>query len=229
MDYVCAKAGIPIPWEDVGKLVEPYVTGEAVKQHIAKVRVQREADGRPVPPKLEKSDRRKAAAGVVPITPARGKTAKKDDTREDTPVKGSGLLYVPPTKKAKTTGPVGRGRGRKAKAIEGADAPSSLAMPDNTPVKATGKRSRKVQKPEEKEEDDDGESDHESPRKKRKTPYLRRTTQINYKEQVDSDEDVFDAKPVDEEEKESLEDAHKAPEASDLKQVSGWFALTSLF
>jgi hypothetical protein len=44
----CAKQNIVIPWNEVGKRVAPFVTGEGVKQHIEKMynaRVVRQING----------------------------------------------------------------------------------------------------------------------------------------------------------------------------------------
>jgi hypothetical protein len=45
----CSKRGIKVPWDDIGAEIAPTVTGNAVIQHIAKLRKKREELGKPVP------------------------------------------------------------------------------------------------------------------------------------------------------------------------------------
>ena len=62
VDYVCARHAIAVPWDEVAEMVEPYLTGEAIKQHLVKIYRYREIDGHKVPPKLDRNQRRKAFA-----------------------------------------------------------------------------------------------------------------------------------------------------------------------
>ena len=212
------KQGIHIPWDLVAKEVEPHLTGEAMKQHLVKLRGAREENGRKVPEKLEKSARRKTSklAGTGFTTPAkggRGRKVKDEDDDEgdgDTTVKNANLLWTPAPKKAKAPtvpktpkkegGDVdagampktpATGRGRK-KATGGAenrkDGDGALGAPK---TKSTGKRGRK-QKQEVKEEGD--EVDFGSPSKKQKMVTLRPTHRVDYNEQPEADEDEYDAR-----------------------------------
>ncbi|KAK3717220.1 hypothetical protein LTR37_005929 [Vermiconidia calcicola] len=212
VDYVCVREGIPIPWDMVMREIAPGSTGEAIKQHIAKVRKIREDNNLVVPPKLEKTARRKVAkvggnSGMI-TPPSAGRVKKVKAEQEDkeenvvTPKKGATLLFHAPEKKTKTpkkaaetpkTPGVGRGGGGRKRADS-----ESLGAPENTifttPIKSTGKRGRKA-KAEIKEEDDDIEEGYYSPPKKQKTGIsLRPKEQVNYNEQPDEDDDVFGTK-----------------------------------
>lgn len=110
-----------MPWDKIAAAMEPRdaangklpMTGEAVKQHLAKLRAFREDKGRRVPPKLDRNARRSAAttgrtANVAPQTPAQtpfrgartavgtggGATARGKAQTDvvNTPAKGSTLL-----------------------------------------------------------------------------------------------------------------------------------------
>lgn len=67
IDHVCVEQGIAIPWNDIALAFEPRsdgkppLSGEAVKQHIAKLRTLREAENLDVPPKSSRGSRRAAA------------------------------------------------------------------------------------------------------------------------------------------------------------------------
>jgi hypothetical protein len=62
--------GQPIPWNEIAAEFEPRdpasgrlaMTGEAIKQHLAKLRTHRDAQGFRVPPKLDRNARRNAAS-----------------------------------------------------------------------------------------------------------------------------------------------------------------------
>lgn len=62
--------GQPMPWNEIAAMFEPRdpasgrmaMTGEAIKQHLAKLRLHREKQGFRVPPKLDRNARRNAAA-----------------------------------------------------------------------------------------------------------------------------------------------------------------------
>ncbi|KAI6872783.1 hypothetical protein KC343_g543 [Hortaea werneckii] len=90
VDHVCTKNAIAIPWDDVAELVEPYLTGEAIKQHLVKIYKYRETDGQKVPPKLSANQRRKPFG--IPSTnddPApvakKNKKGSSGDTNKDKP------------------------------------------------------------------------------------------------------------------------------------------------
>lgn len=120
-DYICTQEGTPMPWDKIAAAMEPRdaangklpMTGEAVKQHLAKLRAFREDKGRRVPPKLDRNARRSAAtagrtANVAPQTPAQtpsrgartavgtggGATARSKNQTDvvNTPANGSTLL-----------------------------------------------------------------------------------------------------------------------------------------
>lgn len=50
LEYECAKLGQPLPWDDAVKHVKEGASGQAVVQHLAKVRKYRMEMGQPVPP-----------------------------------------------------------------------------------------------------------------------------------------------------------------------------------
>ncbi|KAM0699735.1 hypothetical protein Q7P36_000738 [Cladosporium allicinum] len=68
-DYVTTNMGQPIPWNEIAAQFEPRdpasgrmaMTGEAVKQHLAKLRKHRVEQGFRVPPKLDRNARRNAS------------------------------------------------------------------------------------------------------------------------------------------------------------------------
>lgn len=243
VDHVCVKQGIPIPWDDVARQIEPHLTGEAVKQHLAKVRNFREANGRKVPEKLDKGARRKAklAPTADPMTPAKGGRAKKikneegDDEDADTPAKGASLLWHGTPKKTKapksgndatpkTPGTVRRGGGRKKAAGDGG---SGDSFGDTT--KSTGKRGRKKQAV---KEEEGGESDYDSPTKKpkmiEKTIKLREQEEVDYTEHIDSDEDIFDAQQEDDEDDTYQETQESLPNSVVKIGFSESFRITRL-
>lgn len=54
MQYECNVAGIVIPWENIGRLMGPHISGSAVIQHLAKTRSRMVAKGLSVPPPLRR-------------------------------------------------------------------------------------------------------------------------------------------------------------------------------
>ena len=103
VDSVCTKLGVQIPWNEVAKEVKPGLTGEAIKQHLAKVYKYRIETGFKVPEKADRKARRQVTSNRV--AGSRGKK-QRDDTDEDEPKKivkpGASLLYIKPTRKRKT-------------------------------------------------------------------------------------------------------------------------------
>ncbi|KAF2719577.1 hypothetical protein K431DRAFT_305018 [Polychaeton citri CBS 116435] len=83
VDYICIQKGITIPWDDIARCIQPFLSGDAIKQHLAKVREAREVEGRPVPPKLERGDRRRAK-----------KEAKSGDTERAVDVISGSIMSV---------------------------------------------------------------------------------------------------------------------------------------
>lgn len=56
IDAVCSRLGVALPWDEIAKEVEPWLSAEGIKQHLGKLRLAREALGRKVPPKPEKGE-----------------------------------------------------------------------------------------------------------------------------------------------------------------------------
>lgn len=98
-DYICAQQGVAIPWDDVAKEVEPFLSGEAIKQHLAKVRKYREQAGMKVPPLVERNQRRRTFQGLG-TNRSRSSNIKEED--EEPGQQGSSLLYKPGNKNIKT-------------------------------------------------------------------------------------------------------------------------------
>lgn len=98
-DYICAQQGVAIPWDDVAKEVEPFLSGEAIKQHLAKVRKFREQAGMKVPPLVDRNQRRRTIQGAS-TNHGRHINIKEEDEEPNQP--GSSLLYKPANKKFKT-------------------------------------------------------------------------------------------------------------------------------
>lgn len=193
VDHVCLKNGIPIPWDEVAKLVggDRNLSGEAIKQHLAKVRAYRVEHGQLVPDKLEKGIRRRASlagSSANEETPQKGGRPKKIKKEEvdgeeaaEKPKKGSSLLYFKTPKKTKApkaeagTNSSGsttcRGGGRKKKSDTDASGEGV-----GTPKASTGKRGRKKQTV---EEEDGDELAPESPTKK---PRTRAKPRVDYRE-----------------------------------------------
>ena len=207
VDHVCVKNGVPIPWDLVAREIEPFLTGEAIKQHLVKMRNYREGEGRKVPEKLNKAVRRKTGrlSNLDFTTPKKVKDDEEDEDY-DAKVKGGSLLWYPQTKKPKpkkqvadaadeappTTPGTGRGRKNATKDVVGEDKLDGIL---DTPIKSTGKRSRTTKKVAFKKEET-GESDDDSPSKKQKV--LRPVQRVNYAQNLsddddDDDDDIFDA------------------------------------
>lgn len=116
VEYIISKHGIELDWNAVGKEIEPYLTGEAIKQHLSKLRVARDEAGQKNPPKLDRkavnAARKKAnplldttsKAPKAPKTPKRRVKQESDD--EDLPAKPApkttGLLHLKPEKNKST-------------------------------------------------------------------------------------------------------------------------------
>ena len=104
IDQVCADANINIPWNDVAVKFEPRgdglpaLTGEAVKQHLAKLRAKREEDGLDVPPKVGRSVRRVTATKVINTNPTTITRKRKaiDDMSSSQSVEGAELANRKP-------------------------------------------------------------------------------------------------------------------------------------
>lgn len=201
VDHVCAKKGIPIPWEEVAKEVSPNLSGEAIKQHLVKVRMYRIENDQQVPEKLEKGTRRKAnlaaaANQATPVRGARAKKVKKEEAEEDAtptaskPRRGVSLLHMKESKNDKTS-KVGddtstpsttrRGGRKKAAGNDGLGEAAAVA------AASTGKRGRKKKQAVENEEGEESNYEYDSPTKK---PRTRAKPKVNYcEEQVEEDAD----------------------------------------
>lgn len=103
-DYVTTNMGQPIPWNEIAAQFEPRdpasgrmaMTGEAVKQHLAKLRKHRAKQGFRVPPKLDRNARRNAsnvqAARLASALHTPTSTPKKKKRSGDSAAKPSTLL-----------------------------------------------------------------------------------------------------------------------------------------
>lgn len=172
VDAVCARLGVALPWEEIAKEVEPFLTAEGVKQHLGKIRLARMKAGRRVPSRPEKGTRRKSRANQI-------KQEEKEEVETGTPTKLAGLLYHgsetqpkkvrTPKKSASVTTPGGStGKAGRKRIRSTLDRDAVLGAPSMvTPTKmTTGKRGRKAKD----ELFGEGDSDYaETPTKKAKT------------------------------------------------------------
>lgn len=73
LQKACSEVGIKLPWDEVGSMIGPTITGGAVQQHVAKLRTRAADAGIPVPGPM------KRGGGVTPsMTPrSSGSTLKK--------------------------------------------------------------------------------------------------------------------------------------------------------
>ncbi|KXT03421.1 hypothetical protein AC578_1558 [Pseudocercospora eumusae] len=123
VDYIATTEGVPLDWDKVANVISHTVSGEAIKQHMFKLRKAREEAGLPVPPAIDRKSARKARnmlnGGMPCATPARGRKRKSEIIPEEdeggfddatvlakpkgTSVNKSGsLLYSKPSKRAMT-------------------------------------------------------------------------------------------------------------------------------
>nr|POE56761.1 hypothetical protein CFP56_33733 [Quercus suber] len=100
VDHVCTKQGISIPWDLVGKEINDTLTGEAIKQHLVKVRKARETHGQQVPPKLAVSERRRPFSDYPPMTPIKGRDTKTTSEENTSELPLRNLLHLPSKKTA---------------------------------------------------------------------------------------------------------------------------------
>ncbi|GAB7360693.1 hypothetical protein MBLNU230_g0571t1 [Neophaeotheca triangularis] len=56
--HICHREDIDIPWNEVASEIRPWMTGEAIKQHLVKLRAARAEAKLPVPPKTERRPRK---------------------------------------------------------------------------------------------------------------------------------------------------------------------------
>ncbi|TKA63635.1 hypothetical protein B0A49_09958 [Cryomyces minteri] len=92
VEYVANMRGISVPWEEAAQFVNPHLTGEAVKQHLVKLRNQRIKEGEIVPPGPSRS-RRRASTGVdnTGLTPQKTVAASKPQRKRKVAPSGSSL------------------------------------------------------------------------------------------------------------------------------------------
>ncbi|KAI7281778.1 hypothetical protein KC343_g1658 [Hortaea werneckii] len=244
VDHVCTKNAIAIPWDDVAELVEPYLTGEAIKQHLVKIYKYRETDGQKVPPKLGANQRRKPF-GITgnnddPAPVAKNKKRSSGDTNKDKapvePVKpGGSLLFNKGGSKGKkssrgqsaiTTTPAAS-RGRKqfpaplksTPIARGAEADANDdGFPAPKPKSKTAGRGTKRDSRNAGSFDDD-ESYLSTPTKQQKTAggrSFRTRPNVDYSKQLDQNEDDGDDTYEDDEaaKNHGLAQQHESP-ASD--------------
>jgi hypothetical protein len=163
---------VALPWDEIAKEVEPFLSAEGIKQHLGKLRLARVKAGRRVPDRPEKGTRRKSRATQI-------KQEEKEEAEMGTPSKLAGLLYHgpetqpkkvrTPRKSASATTPgdstVKAGRKRVKSTL---DREALLGTPSTaTPTKVTtGKRGRKAKAEVIEEEEEDYA---ETPTKKAKT------------------------------------------------------------
>ncbi|KAK4961306.1 hypothetical protein LTR10_001796 [Elasticomyces elasticus] len=225
LDYVSGVLGVAIPWDQVAQMFggllgkTQTITGEALKQHLSKLYKYRVDFDLVVPPKLERTQRRKAVVPGVssvnstpaPTRPRAKKAAVKKEVKIETPSKpaGSGLLHLPAAKGKKAKAqpvtpktPVNaRGGGRKkrndevANSIELKEEESDSDFAEAPPVKKKGagahgnKRGRKA-KSNAFVHDDDLESIITPSKKPKNDSYLRSLPAKNYSEQPQSDSEA---------------------------------------
>lgn len=253
VDTVCNEHGTPVPWEYVAQKINYYVTGESIKQHLAKVRKYREENGRPVPEKAYRTGGRKADTSDDQAPRGPKKKVKTDLDLGDAPLPDTGVSllwtdpgYAPPRPAVKPAVEAAQGKvktsrsGGKKNVFQ--QAPPAGWTPKTPAKKArqsdmkreeenvgrekkpTGKRSRAKKDLVVKDEVD---SEYDSPSKRQR--HLRRaTTPINYRVQ-DLDEfsdDVFDARKADDHESDGdYDDAiYSSQQNTGLKAKGGKFA-----
>lgn len=197
VDFVCAREGIPVPWDLVAVEIEPWMTGEAIKQHLAKVISFRKKEGWRVPPPMGKNMRRAPKTVPAPKAATPVKTSRAKAVRATpTPItKGASLLHIPPAKAARAAAaaaasptvpktPTGRGRKAAVKKesqvpikIESTPEGDSIAVRSAPPapmVKGRGttapKRGRqaKSRRTVDTDTESENEAPYESPTKKQK-------------------------------------------------------------
>ena len=95
-------AGLTVPWDAIGSVVGPEVTGSAVVQHLAKIRSRMEGRGLEVPPPLKRGggsgNSRTPAAGTA-TTPTTAATANKSKPKAKPIAKSSPRKAKKATKK----------------------------------------------------------------------------------------------------------------------------------
>ncbi|KAK4903884.1 hypothetical protein LTR49_026568 [Elasticomyces elasticus] len=118
LDYISGMLGVAIPWDQVAELFgsllgkTQIITGEALKQHLSKLYKYRVDFNLVVPPKLDRTHRRKMVVGLssvnstltpAPTRPRAKKAAVNNEVKAQTPSRpaGIGLLHLLPGKGSK--------------------------------------------------------------------------------------------------------------------------------
>ena len=206
IEYVCTTKGIAIPYSDVAAVMREELSGEAIKQHLAKLYKIRVNHDRTVPPPHGKQGRRhgkasKAGDSATKVKQSRGKDDDDADSDDETPGKGSSLLWHGPWKSEKKPKPShvaakgelntpvakrgikGRGQGEAA---------SNGGGQSGEKTKSTNKRSRKKTSPKQAITNEPIDSEGESPSKRKKTYKLRQKKDVSYKDDhADLDADLL--------------------------------------
>jgi hypothetical protein len=209
VDYVCVKQGILLPWDAVARQVNDTLTGEAIKQHLAKIVKYREQEGHKIPPKLTRNDRRLVSKAAHAAANGGSSRAGTEDSGSPASTKtGQSLLYKKPTSSKRSSRKCesvastprtpatkrGGGNNNNRRGVQasvshedGDDSDGEFGKPKPKQARRAGnKRSRASRELEDLQQ--------MSPTKSAKTDgYFRTTTTVNYAEQMapDDDEDTF--------------------------------------
>ena len=158
MQYSCNFAGLAVPWNDIGIIMGTGITGGAVIQHLAKLRIRMVGQGLSVPPPLRRGGGGSRISTTTTSTPSKAKpTPVKKENGKTTPA----AAKSGPAKQAKKAG-----KRRRAGSDESEDEEDSWDDDDSDgeygkpPVKrvktiAKGPMRRNFKM----EEDSDGEGD----------------------------------------------------------------------
>ena len=85
VQQIANKQNFAIPWDEVGKVVDPLISKGAVVQHLAKLRLRKIANNEPVPPRLVRggmmnpagsSTRVNGNSGIKKTTPRKGASTR---------------------------------------------------------------------------------------------------------------------------------------------------------
>ncbi|KAJ5591479.1 uncharacterized protein N7459_001848 [Penicillium hispanicum] len=80
VQWACNNSGVKIPWEKVATAMGEKFTEGAIVQHLSKLRLRREGDGKPVPPPLRRS---------VTAAANKASASKKESGKRKSRVQGS--------------------------------------------------------------------------------------------------------------------------------------------
>jgi hypothetical protein len=204
VDYVSATKGMLIPWDEIALQMEPRnpeagelpMTGEAIKQHLAKLRNHRVKEGYAVPPKLDRSARRSIAGKQVLQTPVHSQMQRKDGPSPILPGRRKAqvtqsVTSTPVKKESSLLAPVSKSKQKKVdRAIKAA---AKEAKRSSGGVRSTnGKRGRR---PAATEDDDSDEFASIGVTTRRQLRFARRkdddeNNNANIKNELDSDDHV---------------------------------------